>query len=110
MRPCCNSRRSVALIPLLMASSRSATTARPISDTFKVISVTWEDLQGTFAMIPPLTSNQNYKGQHGRITVIGGSEIYTGAPYFAAKVWLLLFILKSIFYVHMPIVFSVVRG
>lgn len=32
--------------------------------------------------IPPL-DNSNYKGQAGRIGVVGGSLEYTGAPYFA---------------------------
>lgn len=34
-------------------------------------------------MIPPLCSNA-YKGQSGKIAVIGGCKEYTGAPYFAA--------------------------
>ncbi|KAI9023275.1 Ribokinase-like protein [Hyaloraphidium curvatum] len=33
--------------------------------------------------IPPLT-NQLHKGQAGRVAVVGGSEDYTGAPFFAA--------------------------
>jgi len=40
-------------------------------------------LQVMRKMVPPLTSN-SYKGQNGRIGVVGGSEEYTGAPYFAA--------------------------
>ncbi|XP_014665400.1 PREDICTED: ATP-dependent (S)-NAD(P)H-hydrate dehydratase-like [Priapulus caudatus] len=35
------------------------------------------------SFIPPLTTDK-YKGQAGRIAVIGGSKEYTGAPYFAA--------------------------
>nr|CAB3246484.1 ATP-dependent (S)-NAD(P)H-hydrate dehydratase [Phallusia mammillata] len=34
-------------------------------------------------IIPPLTYSQ-HKGQAGRIGIVGGSEEYTGAPYFAA--------------------------
>lgn len=30
-----------------------------------------------------LTTNL-HKGQNGRVTIIGGSEAYTGAPYFSA--------------------------
>ena len=35
-------------------------------------------------IIPPLTS-ELYKGQMGRIGVVGGSSEYTGAPYYAAQ-------------------------
>jgi len=35
------------------------------------------------AFIPSL-KNAMYKGQAGRVAVIGGSEEYTGAPYFSA--------------------------
>lgn len=35
------------------------------------------------SLIPPLSFN-THKGQAGRIAVIGGSQEYTGAPYFAA--------------------------
>lgn len=34
-------------------------------------------------MVPPLLA-KFHKGQMGRIAVIGGSEDYTGAPYFSA--------------------------
>lgn len=37
-----------------------------------------------FRTIIPKLSNGKYKGQYGRIGVIGGSLEYTGAPYFAA--------------------------
>ncbi|XP_023163899.1 ATP-dependent (S)-NAD(P)H-hydrate dehydratase [Drosophila hydei] len=37
-----------------------------------------------FRTIIPKLSNEKYKGQYGRIGVIGGSLEYTGAPYFAA--------------------------
>ena len=30
------------------------------------------------------SAGQNYKGQHGKIGIIGGCREYTGAPYFAA--------------------------
>lgn len=35
------------------------------------------------SLIPPLTADK-YKGQCGRVAVIGGCKEYTGAPYFAA--------------------------
>lgn len=34
-------------------------------------------------LLPPLSSNLK-KGECGRIGVVGGSMIYTGAPYFSA--------------------------
>src|ERR1700761_5084487 len=30
------------------------------------------------------SANEHHVGQHGRVAVIGGSEDYTGAPYFSA--------------------------
>lgn len=33
--------------------------------------------------IPPLEDRSQYKGQAGRIGIIGGSLEYTGAPYFS---------------------------
>lgn len=35
-------------------------------------------------LFPPLTSS-SHKGSHGRIAILGGSEKYTGAPYYAAQ-------------------------
>ena len=35
-------------------------------------------------LFPPLTST-SHKGSHGRIAIFGGSEKYTGAPYYAAQ-------------------------
>ena len=35
-------------------------------------------------LFPPLTS-KSHKGSHGRIAIFGGSEKYTGAPYYAAQ-------------------------
>ena len=35
-------------------------------------------------LFPPLTS-KSHKGSHGRIAIIGGSDRYTGAPYYAAQ-------------------------
>ena len=35
------------------------------------------------SVIPPLTSS-SHKGQNGRLTVVGGSAAYTGAPYFSS--------------------------
>ena len=35
-------------------------------------------------LFPPLT-NKSHKGSHGRIAIIGGSDKYTGAPYYAAQ-------------------------
>ena len=35
-------------------------------------------------LFPPLT-NKSHKGSHGRVAIIGGSDKYTGAPYYAAQ-------------------------
>ena len=40
-------------------------------------------------VVPPL-SNSLHKGQMGRIGILGGSEEYTGAPFYAAKSSLML--------------------
>lgn len=55
---------------------------------------TWSDLMSTNSssshwdhatrLFPPLTAS-SHKGSHGRIAVLGGSEKYTGAPYYAAQ-------------------------
>jgi len=34
-------------------------------------------------IVPPLNGNR-HKGQAGRIGVLGGSRLYTGAPFYAA--------------------------
>jgi len=34
--------------------------------------------------VPPLSADTSYKGSSGRVGVLGGSERYTGAPYYAA--------------------------
>ncbi|KAL7544457.1 hypothetical protein ACHAWF_007837 [Thalassiosira exigua] len=36
------------------------------------------------SLFPPLTAS-SHKGSHGRIAIFGGSEKYTGAPYYAAQ-------------------------
>jgi NAD(P)H-hydrate repair Nnr-like enzyme with NAD(P)H-hydrate dehydratase domain len=33
-------------------------------------------------IVPPLNGNM-HKGQTGRIGIVGGSQLYTGAPYYA---------------------------
>jgi hypothetical protein len=48
--------------------------------------VSWPKVQKYIPLVPPLRENVWYKGQNGRIAVVGGSESYTGAPYFAAQV------------------------
>ncbi|KAM9190007.1 LOW QUALITY PROTEIN: ATP-dependent (S)-NAD(P)H-hydrate dehydratase [Dugong dugon] len=48
--------------------------------SIKVMENTFQLVRST---IPPLTTKK-YKGQHGRIGVVGGCQEYTGAPYFAA--------------------------
>jgi ATP-dependent NAD(P)H-hydrate dehydratase len=53
--------------------------------TSTVRTIRWADVAHIGrTIIPPLVSS-SYKGQHGRIAVIGGSPDYTGAPYYAAQ-------------------------
>ncbi|SPP85583.1 ATP-dependent (S)-NAD(P)H-hydrate dehydratase [Drosophila guanche] len=52
--------------------------------TIKEIPVHLPKLLTLFRTIVPKLTNDKYKGQYGRIGVIGGSLEYTGAPYFAA--------------------------
>jgi ATP-dependent NAD(P)H-hydrate dehydratase len=40
-------------------------------------------LKKVYTMVPPMLESF-HKGQLGRVAVIGGSEDYTGAPYFSA--------------------------
>jgi ATP-dependent NAD(P)H-hydrate dehydratase len=45
----------------------------------------WSDIASVVGkIIPPLQSN-SFKGQMGRVGVIGGSEHYSGAPYYCAQ-------------------------
>ncbi|XP_002132285.3 ATP-dependent (S)-NAD(P)H-hydrate dehydratase [Drosophila pseudoobscura] len=50
----------------------------------KEIPVNLPKLLTLFKTIVPKLTNDKYKGQYGRIGVIGGSLEYTGAPFFAA--------------------------
>jgi NAD(P)H-hydrate repair Nnr-like enzyme with NAD(P)H-hydrate dehydratase domain len=71
-------------------SSNVSSDAQPIPPT------TWTDLLTrdgqqqqpwsiyTHNLFPPLTSS-SHKGSHGRIAILGGSEKYTGAPFYAAQ-------------------------
>ncbi|KAK9476034.1 Ribokinase-like protein [Lipomyces japonicus] len=52
-------------------------------------SSSWELLAQVRKFVPPLLS-KFHKGQAGRVVVIGGSEDYTGAPFFAAQAATLL--------------------
>jgi ATP-dependent NAD(P)H-hydrate dehydratase len=42
------------------------------------------DIKAILAKIIPLLTKSRYKGQNGKVGVIGGSFEYTGAPYYAA--------------------------
>ncbi|KFY40536.1 hypothetical protein V495_05409 [Pseudogymnoascus sp. VKM F-4514 (FW-929)] len=53
------------------------------SDSSKMSQATRELLRKAKKMVPPMLE-KFHKGQMGRIAVIGGSEDYTGAPYFSA--------------------------
>lgn len=48
----------------------------------------WSDIRSYVKLVvPPLLSN-NYKGQMGKIMILGGSQDYTGAPYYAGIVYI----------------------
>eukprot|EP01041_Mallomonas_annulata_P014343 gene14343-30526_t len=66
------------IISAIMMSINVSTTA------FSVHSITWDSVYeiGT-RILPPLT-RELYKGQMGKVGVLGGSRDYTGAPYYAA--------------------------
>jgi ATP-dependent NAD(P)H-hydrate dehydratase len=51
--------------------------------SLKMSKMTQEILLQVRKMVPPMLE-KFHKGQMGRIAVIGGSEDYTGAPYFSA--------------------------
>lgn len=64
---------------MLMASSSSTNYVRKVSLNGE-LKIVFQPL------IPPLTlGTSRYKGQNGRIVVIGGSRDYTGAPYYAGQ-------------------------
>jgi ATP-dependent NAD(P)H-hydrate dehydratase len=86
---------SVFSLALRRTSTRTSSmlmTSRPPNDT--VMPQEWSDiLRGknesfntdrANALFPPLSSAA-HKGSHGRIAIFGGSEKYTGAPYYAAS-------------------------
>ncbi|KAL2058571.1 hypothetical protein ABVK25_001299 [Lepraria finkii] len=54
-----------------------------MSDQPKMSAATKELLKKVRMMVPPMLE-KFHKGQLGRVAVIGGSENYTGAPYFSA--------------------------
>lgn len=56
------------------------------SDLLTTCDAKQEEPWTTYAhnLFPPLTSS-SHKGSHGRIAILGGSEKYTGAPFYAAQ-------------------------
>lgn len=51
-----------------------------------ILHVIWEQIrQHVVTQIVPPLSHSCHKGEMGRIAVVGGSKMYTGAPYFAAQ-------------------------
>jgi hypothetical protein len=79
---------SPLLSPLPTFTNSASTTNPQLGKSYKTMASTpvGNDealLASARAFIPSLT-NAMHKGQAGRIAVIGGSEEYTGAPYFAA--------------------------
>lgn len=51
----------------------------------RLLSLNWQALSQLFRRIPPPLTNDLYKGQMGRIAIVGGSAEYCGAPYYAAQ-------------------------
>ena len=52
--------------------------------------IKWRAISENSRKVIPILTKSNYKGQMGRIGILGGSEEYTGAPYYAGKASLLL--------------------
>ena len=107
--------RVVSVIQMLLFGSRSVASSRtsvssflhhsPRGNNFRLMSsitpaassssppTKWSDvvaatngIHRSYAnnLFPPLTSS-SHKGSHGRIAILGGSEKYTGAPFYAAQ-------------------------
>ena len=52
--------------------------------------LSWATVKEVAKLVVPPLSNSLHKGQMGRIGIVGGSEEYTGAPFYAAKSSLML--------------------
>merc|ERR1711977_454377 len=72
---------------LLNASTTILLLQQPVNpmpeETPKMTPTTKDILLKVQRMVPPMLE-KFHKGQLGRVAVIGGSEDYTGAPYFSA--------------------------
>lgn len=65
----------LAIIHTMLSSVRSGS----------VRNLQWDDISSIVKLIvPPLVSHA-YKGQNGRVAIVGGSPDYTGAPYYAGQ-------------------------
>ena len=69
----------MAALHLLSAIHSASSSAVPVTQ------VTWKKIKHVLPFVPSLSTHIAHKGQHGRVVVVGGSESYTGAPYFAAQ-------------------------
>lgn len=49
-----------------------------------MVEATTDRFRHLMRQLLPNYSRTHYKGQNGKVSVIGGSKTYTGAPYFAA--------------------------
>lgn len=67
-------------------SVRSMAMASAASESYRVFALQGLDVSQRICktIVPPL-SGASYKGQMGRIGVLGGSPDYTGAPFYAAQ-------------------------
>ncbi|KAF3330908.1 ATP-dependent (S)-NAD(P)H-hydrate dehydratase [Carex littledalei] len=82
---CAVLRRQLFLIRTLGASYTSRTSYSQMERAHcSSISTPEADAEGVIRRITPVLDRTRYKGQAGRIAIIGGCREYTGAPYFTA--------------------------
>ena len=69
-----------------MSSAREASggTDRPSPTTWSDALASTHHSKFATRLFPPLTAAA-HKGSHGRVAILGGSEKYAGAPYYAAQ-------------------------
>ena len=73
--------RSISLLLIVLVVTFAMSSANTLS---------WAAVKEVAKLVVPPLSSSLHKGQMGRIGVLGGSEEYTGAPFYAAKSSLML--------------------
>jgi len=68
-----------------MAASSSSSPTTPAGGGGPAVAISHADAARAVASLAPDLTGALHKGQAGRVCVLGGSKLYTGAPYFAAS-------------------------